>query len=81
LDYNLPESLFKGSGWKKDVDIETSPKMELLCSQCPTRWLYYYTITAFQHDSRFLDEEGNYFDFDIVFWYKHGMIVEYKSLH
>ncbi|CEO87905.1 hypothetical protein [Syntrophaceticus schinkii] len=80
LDYNLPESLFKGSGWKKDVDIETSPRWNYYARSAQQDGYTITQITAFQHDSRFLDEEGNYFDFDfdIVFWYKHGMIVEYN---
>jgi hypothetical protein len=75
LDYNLPESLFKGSGWKKDVDIETSPRWNYYARSAQQDGYTITQITAFQHDSRFLDEEGNYFDFDfdIVFWYKHGM--------
>ncbi|WP_202079503.1 hypothetical protein [Caldalkalibacillus salinus] len=76
-NYNLPESLFKGSGWKRDVDISSSPG-----------WNYYargadqgdYTITqitAFQHDSSFLGWSGLRNSFDTAFTYRHGMIIEY----
>lgn len=76
-NYNLPESLFKGSGWKKNTNFNTSPG-----------WNYYahsteqidYTITqitTFQHNLGFIDISGRNAKFDIALRYKDGMILIY----
>jgi len=80
-DYSLPESLFKGSGWKKYVSVVTSPGWNYYAYSVGQTTNTITQITVFQHDSEFKgwrkNENGYNNDFDIALSYIHGMILEY----
>jgi hypothetical protein len=75
LNYDIPESLFKGnSGWKKYSSISSSP-----------RWLYHaysseqnnYTITQISYVNMIARHNTAIDGFEVQYRIHHGMILEY----
>ncbi|WP_026907771.1 hypothetical protein [Paucisalibacillus globulus] len=78
-NYNLPEALFKGNGWKKDVNLDNSPGWGYYANRADQGSFTVSQIAVFQHDGRFggWDQDGLRNSYRNIFDYIHGMLVEY----
>lgn len=76
-NYSLPESLFKGSGWKKDTNFNASPGWNYYAHSAEQIDYTITQITTFQHNLGFRSTNGRIIDYDIALRYKDGMILIY----
>lgn len=76
-DYNLPESLFKGSGWKKDVNLNNSPGWGYYAASADQGPFTITQITSFQHEGRFGSWDNLKNDYTSIMRLQHGMAIEY----
>ncbi|WP_121638898.1 hypothetical protein [Virgibacillus sp. Bac330] len=77
-DYDLPESLFKGSDWKKYTNFGSDVGWNYYAKSAQQLDKTLTQITMFQQENGFqgwYNEEKN--NFEIAFTNKHGMIIEY----
>lgn len=79
-DYNLPVSLFRGSGWKRDVNLNTTPRNNYYANSANQGSITISQLMVYQHDSGFggwTGDDGLSNSFEIAYTNKHGMILEY----
>jgi len=81
-NYNVPESLFRGTGWKQDVSITNSARNNYYAASSNQGAYTLTQISVFQHDIRFQgwtdgpSGTGNN-TLDTLLRVVHGMIVDY----
>ncbi|WP_042220987.1 hypothetical protein [Oceanobacillus manasiensis] len=76
-DYNLPESLFKGSGWKKSANLNVNPGWGYYAAGSDQGSFTLTQITAFQFEGRFGEWVSGTNDYTNIWKIKHGMVLEY----
>jgi len=66
-DYDLPESLFKGSGLKKDVDTspESTPGSNYYAVSAQQLDMTMTQLAVFMHDFHFTKRDGDEINYDM----------------